>query len=148
MARIVEPLQAMGVPVQASPGGTAPLILHARPQGQRLRAIDWTLPVASAQVKTCLLLAALAADGPTTLREPGPSRDHSERMLGAIGVKISDQGRGDRRSVSSNQQSAIGNQPPLPQGGKGRGEGGCKEEYITTLSPSDGQPLSPLQMCL
>ena len=52
-------------------------------------ATDCTLPVASAQVKSCLLLAALAADGVTTLREPGPSRDHTERMLRFLGAPIS-----------------------------------------------------------
>lgn len=89
MKRIVEPLLQMGVPIEASgAGGTAPLVLQARPAGQKLRALDITLPVASAQVKSCLLLAALAADGETVLREPGPSRDHTERMLGSMGVSI------------------------------------------------------------
>jgi 3-phosphoshikimate 1-carboxyvinyltransferase len=55
---------------------------------QHLRNIQYTLPVASAQVKSCLLLAALAADGPSTLFEPGPSRDHTENMLGSMGVKV------------------------------------------------------------
>lgn len=54
----------------------------------RLRGIDYAIPVASAQVKAALLLAALHASGPTTLREPGPSRDHSERMLRALGVDV------------------------------------------------------------
>jgi 3-phosphoshikimate 1-carboxyvinyltransferase len=88
MKRIVEPLQAMGVPIQASPGYTAPLQIAARPQGPRLRPINYTLPIASAQVKSCLLLAALGADGPTVLREPGPSRDHTEIMLRSMGVSI------------------------------------------------------------
>jgi 3-phosphoshikimate 1-carboxyvinyltransferase len=88
MGRIVEPLRRMGVPVEASPEGSAPLTLRGRPSPDRLRALDETLPVASAQVKTCLLLAALAADGQTVLREPGPSRDHTERMLGSMGVRI------------------------------------------------------------
>ncbi len=87
MARIVEPLQRMGVPVEASLEGTAPLVLRRRPD-QKLRALVETLPVASAQVKSCLLLAALAADGKTVLREPGPSRDHTERMLSSMGVQI------------------------------------------------------------
>lgn len=89
MGRIVEPLRQMGVPIEASgEGGTAPLALNARPAGQKLRALDASLPVASAQVKSCLLLAALAADGPTVLREPGPSRDHTERMLGSMGAVV------------------------------------------------------------
>jgi 3-phosphoshikimate 1-carboxyvinyltransferase len=88
MGRIVEPLQRMGVPIETTPEGTAPLVLHARPAGKKLRPLNEKLAVASAQVKSCLLLAALAADGPTSLREPGPSRDHTERMLGSMGVKI------------------------------------------------------------
>lgn len=88
MGRIVEPLQSMGVPISASAEGTAPLRLAARPHGTALRPLDYTLPVASAQVKSCLLLAALAANGDSTLREPGPSRDHTERMLAGMGVSI------------------------------------------------------------
>jgi len=88
MKRIVLPLQEMGVPIQATESGTAPLVLSSRPIGQSLKSLVYTLPVASAQVKTCLLLAALAADGPTTLHEPGPSRDHTERMLNAMGVSV------------------------------------------------------------
>lgn len=89
MGRIVQPLQKLGVPITADENGMAPLRLCARASGKLLNAMDYTLPVASAQVKSCLLLAALSADGDVTLREPGPSRDHSERMLRGMGVKIS-----------------------------------------------------------
>jgi 3-phosphoshikimate 1-carboxyvinyltransferase len=85
MGRIVEPLQQMGVDIQAS-NGCAPLTL--RPCAYPLHALEYTLPVASAQVKSCLLLAALAADGTTILREPGPSRDHTERMLRSMGITV------------------------------------------------------------
>ncbi|OGO40644.1 MAG: 3-phosphoshikimate 1-carboxyvinyltransferase [Chloroflexi bacterium RBG_16_58_14] len=88
MGRIVEPLHQMGVPIEASPSGTAPLVLHHRPHSQPLSALNYTLPVSSAQVKSCLLLGALAATAPTTLSEPGPSRDHTERMLNAMGVLV------------------------------------------------------------
>lgn len=88
MERIVEPLQRMGVPIQASEGGGAPLTLAARLAGERLKPLVEDLPVASAQVKSCLLLAALAADGETVLREPGPSRDHTERMLSSMGATV------------------------------------------------------------
>ena len=88
MRRIVAPLKRMGVEIQSSAEGTAPLILSARPTNQKLMSLEYTLPVASAQVKTCLLLAALAAEGETILREPGPSRDHTERMLRAMGAGI------------------------------------------------------------
>jgi 3-phosphoshikimate 1-carboxyvinyltransferase len=85
MDRIVTPLRQMGVPIESSQG-CAPLKL--KPARFPLKAIEFTLPVASAQVKSCLLLAALAAEGESRLREPGPSRDHSERMLRKMGVSI------------------------------------------------------------
>jgi 3-phosphoshikimate 1-carboxyvinyltransferase len=88
MQRIVEPLQRMGVRIEASPDGCAPLHLFERRAGQRLQQLQYTLPVASAQVKTCLLLAALAAYGPTKLTEPALSRDHTERMLRSMGVQV------------------------------------------------------------
>jgi 3-phosphoshikimate 1-carboxyvinyltransferase len=88
MTRITEPLRRMGVPIAAAVDGCAPLTLAARDAATPLNAADIVLPVASAQVKSCLILAALAADGTTTLREPGPSRDHTERMLSAMGADI------------------------------------------------------------
>jgi len=88
MRRMAEPLGLMGVPIQLSDGGGAPLTLAARPDGRLLQAIDYTLPVASAQVKSAVLLAALAAGGTTVLREPGQSRDHTERMLTGMGVRL------------------------------------------------------------
>jgi len=80
MKRVAEPLRLMG----ADLGDTPPLVIH----GQPLRGIEYTMPVASAQVKAAILLAALQADGPTTIHEPGPSRDHSERMLRSLGVSV------------------------------------------------------------
>lgn len=88
MNRVLQPLQAMGVPISASPQGTAPVRLDARPKNSYLKGIEYTLPVASAQVKTALLLAALAADSPTVIHEPGPSRDHTERLLTHLGAAI------------------------------------------------------------
>ena len=85
MGRIIEPLHQMGVMID-SEQGCAPLTLGASPGP--LHRMDYRLPVASAQLKSCLLLAALAADGITTLAEPGPSRDHTERMLRAMGVRV------------------------------------------------------------
>ena len=85
MKRIVTPLQMMGVAIQATEG-CAPLILAG--SGRPLKPLSFRLPVASAQVKSCLLLAALAADGNTTLIEPGPSRDHTERMLRSLGISV------------------------------------------------------------
>jgi 3-phosphoshikimate 1-carboxyvinyltransferase len=85
MARVVDPLLSMGADVAASPQGTAPL----RVRGHRtLSGITWRSPVASAQVKSAILLAALSADAPTTVVEPLPTRDHTERMLRMCGVKV------------------------------------------------------------
>lgn len=83
MGRIVDPLRMMGAEITAT-NGCAPLTI--RPA--KLTGISYTLPVASAQVKSCLLLAGLYADAPTALLEPGPSRDHTERMLAAMGVQV------------------------------------------------------------
>lgn len=88
MGRIVQPLRQMGVALQSSAQGTAPLVLSARPENQSLIAGKFQLEQASAQVKTCLLLAGLAGDGEIEIIEPAPSRDHSERMLRAMGVKV------------------------------------------------------------
>jgi 3-phosphoshikimate 1-carboxyvinyltransferase len=85
MRRISEPLQSMGIEIETE-DGCAPLSLHR--STMPLLGLDYTLPVASAQVKSCLLLAALSAEAPTTLVEPGPSRDHTERMLRAMGVEV------------------------------------------------------------
>lgn len=79
MKRVTEPLRLMGAEIVDD---APPIHLS----GRKLHGIDYTLPVASAQVKAALLLAALRAEGPTTIREPGPSRDHSERLLKAIGL--------------------------------------------------------------
>jgi 3-phosphoshikimate 1-carboxyvinyltransferase len=87
--RIVSPLRQMGAELQARDGRFPPLHVH----GARLRAISCELEVASAQVKSCVLLAALAADGATTVGEPARSRDHTERMLLRAGVGIHRNGR-------------------------------------------------------
>ncbi len=89
MQRIIEPLVRMGAEVVAQPGGLPPLTIA----GGGLRAIDYELPVASAQVKSCVLLAGLLAAGTTSVVEPAPSRDHTERMLAAFGVNVLREGR-------------------------------------------------------
>jgi 3-phosphoshikimate 1-carboxyvinyltransferase len=85
MGRVADPLSAMGAAVIPAEGGTPPLAV--RP-GLPLHGMVHELPVASAQVKSCLLLAGLNADGETWVREPVPSRDHTERMLRAAGVDV------------------------------------------------------------
>ncbi|MDQ2745468.1 MAG: 3-phosphoshikimate 1-carboxyvinyltransferase [Chloroflexota bacterium] len=83
MTRVVEPLNSMGASIHSNKGG-APLEIH----GRQLHGIDFTLPVASAQVKSGILLAGLFTDGITSVLEPHRSRDHTERMLAALGVEI------------------------------------------------------------
>jgi len=83
MKRVVEPLRRMGAGIEDT-GGHAPLTIR----GRALHGCDYTLPIASAQVKSALLLAGLYADGPTVVRQPGPARDHTERMLAAMGADV------------------------------------------------------------
>ncbi len=85
MRRITEPLSAMGARIGASEAGTPPLSIEG---GRRLKGIDYPMPVASAQVKSCLLLAGLYAEGRTCVVEPDPSRDHTERMLQGFGYVV------------------------------------------------------------
>lgn len=85
MARIKEPLERMGAKVELTgEKGTAPI----RITGGKLKGIDYVLPVASAQVKSCVLLAGLFADGTTTVTEPIPTRDHTERLFRTLELPI------------------------------------------------------------
>ncbi len=98
MQRVIEPLQAMGATIDSEPGGRAPLAI----KGNRgLNAIEYDMPVASAQVKSCLLLAGLYASGETVVREPAPTRDHSERMLRGFGCEVLSDGA--KISIRGNQ---------------------------------------------
>lgn len=112
MDRIVEPLHLMGVEISAQ-NGSAPVVLEgfAKP----LHPLVYDLPVASAQVKSCILLAAMAADGITVLTEPGPSRDHTERMLAHLGINVETT----------------------------RVNGEDKSRYITRLTPPNSHRLDP-----
>jgi 3-phosphoshikimate 1-carboxyvinyltransferase len=89
MKRVTEPLTLMGAKVETTDAGTPPLKVHG---GQQLHGIDYPLPVASAQVKSCLLLAGLYADSPTCVTEPAPTRDHTERMLRGFGYPVTVEG--------------------------------------------------------
>jgi 3-phosphoshikimate 1-carboxyvinyltransferase len=117
MNRIIKPLQKMAVPLEGF-DGCAPLTIGVSPRP--LHSIHHSLQVASAQVKSCLLLAGLAADGESELIEPGPSRDHTERMLGAMGVSI----------LSDEKPGSIGH------------------SYMTRIMPPSPLTLSPLDMTL
>jgi 3-phosphoshikimate 1-carboxyvinyltransferase len=96
MARVITPLSAMGAQI-ASHEGKPPL----RITGATLKAIDYTMPVASAQVKSCLLFAGLLADGETRIEEPLRTRDHGEVALRAFGAKL------DRKSTGSGNEIRI-----------------------------------------
>ena len=85
MQRVIQPLQMMGALIESEPGGRAPLQVRGN---NELHAINYDMPVASAQVKSCLLLAGLYANGETVVREPAPTRDHSERMLRGFGCEL------------------------------------------------------------
>jgi 3-phosphoshikimate 1-carboxyvinyltransferase len=85
MARVIKPLELMGARFMARKGGYLPLSI----KGGNLRGIFHPMEISSAQVKSALLLAALKAEGQTTVNEPSPSRDHTERMLGYFGATLS-----------------------------------------------------------
>ncbi len=85
MGRVADPLRAMGAMIETGEGGRPPLKIRG---GQPLTGIHYDMPVASAQVKSCLLLAGLYADGLTSVTEPAPTRDHTERMLEGFGYHV------------------------------------------------------------
>ncbi len=85
MERVAVPLRLMGAVIETGEGGRPPLHVVG---GQRLHGIEYRMPVASAQVKSAILLAALYAKGRTSVIEPAPSRDHSERMLAGFGYPV------------------------------------------------------------
>ena len=89
MGRIVAPLKAMGAEVMGRRSDSlAPLVIR----GGSLKGIEYDLPVASAQVKSCIMLAGLAADGDTVIHQPSLSRDHTERMVTAMGASVETDG--------------------------------------------------------
>jgi 3-phosphoshikimate 1-carboxyvinyltransferase len=89
MRRIAEPLGRMGARIETAEGGRPPLKIQGN---SKLQAIDYAMPVASAQVKSSLILAALYAQGETRVTEPAPTRDHTERMLAAFGHPVRREG--------------------------------------------------------
>ncbi|WP_372612419.1 bifunctional prephenate dehydrogenase/3-phosphoshikimate 1-carboxyvinyltransferase [Halomonas sp.] len=85
MGRVANPLRLMGARIDTAEGGRPPLQLHG---GKALKGIDYAMPMASAQVKSCLLLAGIYAEGETRVHEPAPTRDHTERMLTGFGYRV------------------------------------------------------------
>jgi 3-phosphoshikimate 1-carboxyvinyltransferase len=99
--RVANPLREMGARIDAREGRLPPFTVH----GASLHGIEYTLPVASGQVKSCVLLAGLLAEGPTTVIEPVPSRDHTERLLARSGAYI--RRDGDRITVTSQDELEL-----------------------------------------
>ncbi len=104
MKRVANPLQQMGARIDTAPEGKPPLKITGAGD---LKGIDYLLPMASAQVKSCILLAGLFAEGQTTVTEPAPTRDHTERMLRGFGYQ-----------VDSYQVEQSGSKVSLKSGGK------------------------------
>lgn len=107
MKRIIEPLTKMGASISSAPGGFPPLVI----QGQQLDPITYSMPIASAQVKSCILFAGLYASGTTKVIEPYPSRDHTERMLQDFGVEVITE---DRSVAITGPASLIGREVFVP----------------------------------
>ena len=98
MKRVTEPLAAMGADIKTTEKGTAPLYITG--QAGRLKGIDYVMPMASAQVKSCLLLAGMYAEGETSVTEPAPTRDHTERMLSGFSYPVRQEG--SKVTISAN----------------------------------------------
>ncbi len=90
MRRVTAPLALMGAEIETQENGTAPL--HIKGKAGQLQGINYDMPIASAQVKSCLLLAGMYAEGDTTVTEPAPTRDHTERMLTGFGYPVKREG--------------------------------------------------------
>ena len=108
MGRIIKPLTMMGAAIDSDCDGTPPLQITG---GLRLKGIHYEMPVASAQVKSSVLLAGLYADGTTSVTEPAVTRDHTERMLGSMGVKL---GRDNGTVSLAGRQALRGCQVEVP----------------------------------
>lgn len=89
MKRVTDPLALMGARIDTAEGGKPPLKVHG---GAKMQGIDYAMPMASAQVKSCLLLAGMYASGTTCVTEPATTRDHTERMLNAFGYPVETEG--------------------------------------------------------
>ena len=104
MGRVLDPLRQMGAEFDAAEGGRLPVTLKST---ANLTAIDYTPPHASAQVKSAILLAGLKAEGTTSVTEPTLTRDHTENMLKAFGVKLTSSKRGDGQVVRMHGGQAL-----------------------------------------
>jgi len=97
MKRVIDPLEKMGAVIESADQGRAPLTIRGK---AKLKGIHYDMPIASAQVKSCLLLAGLYADGTTSVTEPAPTRDHTERMLTGFNYPV--EKKSNQASVARN----------------------------------------------
>ena len=102
MKRVTDPLRLMGAQIETADGGTPPLKITGT-GSHSLKGIDYVLPMASAQVKSCVLLAGLYAEGTTSALEPAPTRDHTERMLNGFGYPVTSERLDNQRMKASLQ---------------------------------------------
>ncbi|MCF6345008.1 MAG: 3-phosphoshikimate 1-carboxyvinyltransferase [Thiomicrorhabdus sp.] len=100
MKRVTDPLRLMGAQIETAEGGMPPLRITGTGENS-LKGIDYVLPMASAQVKSCVLLAGLYAEGFTSALEPAPTRDHTERMLNGFGYPVTSEKLDDQRMKAS-----------------------------------------------
>jgi len=120
MLRVAGPLRQRGALIEGRPHPkragdlTAPLDIGPLPAGCQLSALDYTMPISSAQVKSALLLSGLYAEGPTRVSEPVRSRDHTERMLQALGIPLERQGTSVSLQPPSNRHALKAFDVSLP----------------------------------
>lgn len=108
MRRVTMPLALMGAEIETQENGTAPLHIKGKSD---LQGINYDMPIASAQVKSCLLLAGMYASGDTTVTEPAPTRDHTERMLNGFGYPVKREGS---TAIINNQGKLTATQIDVP----------------------------------
>jgi 3-phosphoshikimate 1-carboxyvinyltransferase len=114
MNRVIQPLTLMGACINSQDGGKAPLVINPQNQAPKLHGINYQSPIASAQVKSSILLAGLNADGITTVSEPEKSRDHTERMLKYFGADIQINGLSVSLNGSNSRNNLIGQKINVP----------------------------------
>ncbi|MFT5223222.1 MAG: 3-phosphoshikimate 1-carboxyvinyltransferase [Glaciecola sp.] len=109
MGRVATPLRLMGATVETTNAGTPPIVIT----GGALHAVHYDSPVASAQVKSCVLLAAVASQVTASVRSPLPSRDHTERMLRSLGVRVDTEIDGDGRETVTVHPGPLQSSPTI-----------------------------------
>ena len=139
MNRVMDPLRRMGADFEAAASGRLPLTVH----GGDLSPIDYASPVASAQVKSCLLLAGLNAPGKTSVLEPKPTRDHTERLLRAFGAEVESEVEPSGRRVRvTGHSELIGQELVVP------GDPSSAAFFAVAAAITPGSDLTMENVCL